>query len=44
MFSKGNGCAQTSVSCLQTYRIFLELFFIMGVNWIAEVRTRSSRL
>ena len=26
-----------SMSCMETYRIFLELFFIMGVNWIAEV-------
>merc|ERR1712110_1222044 len=33
---RGNGCAQTSMSCMKTYRIFIELFFIMGVNWIAE--------
>ena len=25
------------MSCMKTYRIFIELFFIMGVNWIAEV-------
>ena len=37
MYFQGNGCAQTSMSCMKTYRIFIELFFIMGVNWIAEV-------
>jgi len=25
-----------SMSCLQIYRIFVELFFLMGVNWISE--------
>merc|ERR1711936_1169055 len=33
----GNRCVcSSSVSCFQSYRLFLELFFIMGVNWIAE--------
>ena len=33
--------AKTSESCvslpLQSYRIFLELFFLMGANWVIEV-------
>ena len=40
-FYQSNGCAETSMSmsCMETYRIFLELFFIMGVDWIVWVTT-----
>ena len=38
---QGKGHAQTSMSmsCMEPYRILLELFFIMGVDWIAWVKT-----
>ena len=34
-----SNCAPPSVSVIQTYRIFVELFFLMGVNWISEVQS-----
>ena len=38
---KGKGYAQASMSmsCMEPYRILFELFFIMGVDWIAWVTT-----
>ena len=36
---QNSNCAPPSVSVIQTYRIFVELFFLMGVNWISEVHS-----
>jgi len=33
---RGSSNTPPSMSVLQVYRIFLELFFLMGVNWISE--------
>ena len=29
-------------TCLRNYKIAAELFFLMGINWIAEVRSDSA--